>query len=221
MFHLEDVLQLKEGEKVTSMIRRHVMTLLPNLAFAVLLIVLPFFLLFPLFSWGIPGVILFAVAVIGGIVIAIRTMVLWDADVLVITNLRLVDVDQKGLFTRAVTEAQLLNIQEVSWKKNGMFETLFGMGSIIVQTAGTANNVEAVRVPHPQRIADFINNMRHQTAPKKTAIDPEKYEKLKLIQNLLQGFSLEELERIETILRARERQAASDAFLGEDGKQEA
>lgn len=217
MFHLEDVIQLKEGENVVRLIRRHILTLGPSLGLAVLLIVLPFFLLFPLFGLGVVGVIIFAVAVLIGAIVAGRAFLLWDADVLILTTHRLVDVDQKGLFSRNVTEAQLSSIQDVSWSKKGVWQTLLGMGSIMIQTAGASNNIEAIAVSHPQQLAEFLNDLRHQTTPKKAPIDPEKYEKLKVIQNMLQGFSLEELERIETILKARERQAASDAFLEDSG----
>ncbi|MCC7357380.1 PH domain-containing protein [Candidatus Uhrbacteria bacterium] len=217
MFHLEDVLQLKEGENVVRLTRRHVLTLAPGLILALILIVLPFFLLFPLFSLGVLGVMMFGISVLIGIGIAYRTFVLWDADVLLMTTHRLVDVDQKGLFTRNVTEAQMQNIQDVSWSKKGIWETIFRMGSVSIQTAGASSNIEAIKVSEPQRLAEFLNDIRHQTAPKKTVIDPEKYEKMKTIQTMLQQFSLEELERIETILKARERQTVTDAFM-EDAK---
>ena len=220
MFHLEDVLQLKEGENVVRLTRRHILTLAPPLLLALVLIVLPFFLLFPLFDLGVIGVVMFAAAVLFGIGVAYRGVMLWDADVLILTTHRLVDVDQKGLFTRNVTEAQLANIQDVSWSKKGFWQTVLGMGSVQVQTAGSANKIEAIHIAEPQRLAEFLNDMRHQTSPKKALVDPEKYEKLKVIQQMLQGFSLEELERIETILKARERQAASDAFM-DDAKESA
>lgn len=216
MFHLDDVLQLKEGENVIRLIRRHPITLVPSLSLAILLIVLPFFLLFPLFGLGILGVIMFGAAVLIGIGVAARAFLLWDSDVLVMTTHRLVDVDQKGLFTRNVTEAQHTNIQDVSWSKKGIWQTMLGIGSLNIQTAGASLNIEASQVAHPQQLAEYLNDIRHQTAPKKTIVDPEKYEKLKTIQAMLQGFSLDELERIETILKARERQAASDAFLDDE-----
>ncbi len=79
MFHIEDVLQLKDDEQVKAIVRRHVVMLVPRLFLALLLIVIPFFLLFPLFSWGLPGAIGFFVVILIGVVIAIRTLLLWDA----------------------------------------------------------------------------------------------------------------------------------------------
>lgn len=90
MFRLEDVLQLKDTEDVKLVVRRHPVSLVPGLGSALLLIVIPFFFLFPLFAWGIPGVGAFMASVVIGIVVAIRTVLVWNADVLIITTLRLV-----------------------------------------------------------------------------------------------------------------------------------
>lgn len=211
MFHLEDVLQLKDTEDVKLITRRHLMTLAPGLFLALVLIVIPFFLLFPLFSWGIFGVILFLFAVISGIVIAVRSFLLWDADVFIITTHRIVDVDQKGVFMRMVKEAQLPTIQDTSWKRHGMMETVFRMGTITIQTAG--HSIEAHRIPRPELVQDLLNELRHATKPKKIDLTPERREKLRHIDALLEGFSMSELDRIESILKERERTAASDAFL--------
>lgn len=219
MFKLEDVLQMKDGEDVKEIIRRHWLTLVPGLLLAFFLIVVPFFLLFPLFSWGVWGASLFVIAVIVGIVIAIRTFLLWDADVLVVTTLRLVDVDQRGIFTRIVSEAPLSSIQDVSWSRKGFLETLFRIGSVRVQTAGTQAAIEAQRISSPERVNDAINDLRNMTTPKRVDLDPQRLEKLKKISGLLEGFSFEELIRIESILKARERSTVTDAFLEQDETQ--
>jgi len=217
MFKLEDVLQIKDSEDVKEIVRRHWTTLIPPLLLAFILIVIPFFLMFPLFAWGILGVGLFLAAVLIGIVVAIRSFILWDADVLIITSLRLVDVDQRGVFTRIVSEAPLASIQDVSWKRHGMLETLFHTGTIKIQTAGGQAVIEARKISGPERLAEMVNDLRHKTVPKKTDIDPERHEKLKRISALLESFSPEELTRIEAILKARERSTVTDAFLGTDG----
>lgn len=216
MFHLEDVLQLKDTEDVKLITRRHLMTLAPGLFLALCLIVVPFFLIFPLFSWGAIGVGLFLFAVVAGIVIAVRTFLLWDADVFIVTTHRIVDVDQRGVFMRMVKEAQLNTIQDAAWKREGMLETVFRMGTITIKTSGQM--IEAHRIPRPEIVQGLLNDLRHATQPKKEDTSPERREKLRKVSDLLEGFSLEELNRIESILKARERSAASEAFLAGDEK---
>ncbi|MBU2566064.1 PH domain-containing protein [Patescibacteria group bacterium] len=173
MFGLDSILQLKEDETIQAFIRRHLATLFPTLGLAMFLIVMPFFFLFPLFSLGVAGVLIFGVIVIIGILIAIRAFILWEADVMVITNLRVVDVDQNGLLSRHVTEASLSAIQDVSWKRQGMWQTVFRMGSVSIQTAGTTATIEAERIPKPQKVHELINDLRQDVAVSPIAPQPQ------------------------------------------------
>ncbi len=224
MFRLQDVLQLKDTEEVRWLTRRHAVTLFPSLFPAFLLIVLPFFFLFPLFSLGWPGVLAFSASILAGLGVAARSLLIWDADVFIVTNLRVVDVDQSGLFARKVTEAPLATVQDCSWQRKGILETVFRMGSVRVQTAGTAADLEAVRIPAPEAVHGIINDQRQGTRPKRPETGgAARSAKMREIQALLDSFSDEELARIETILRQRERQAAAESFLqapeeAEEGK---
>ena len=173
MFGLDSILQLKEEESIQAFIRRHLATLFPTLGLAMFLIVVPFFFLFPLFSFGVAGVIVFGLIVIIGILIAIRAFILWEADVMVVTNLRVVDVDQRGLLSRHVTEAALSKIQDVSWKRQGIWQTIFRMGSVSIQTAGAQVTIEAERIPQPQQVHELINDLR-QEAGAEPIVQPQR-----------------------------------------------
>ncbi|MFA5935735.1 MAG: hypothetical protein WC787_02705 [Patescibacteria group bacterium] len=212
MFHLEDVLQLKDEEDVKLIVRRHPITLLGGLGIAFLCIVLPFFFIFPLFSWGVAGIALFGILLIAGIVTAMRTILLWDADVLVVTTLRLVDVDQKGIFSRFVKEAPLSSIQDVGWHRKGLIDTVFHVGTLDVTITGTSNLV-VTRVSHPSRINELINDLRHATTPKRMDIAPDRRERLKKISSRLEGLSEEALDRIEAVVKGEDRDGAVAGFL--------
>ncbi len=221
MFHLQDVLQPKDGEQVEAIIRRHVVTLVPPLCLSLLLIVIPFFLLFPLFAWNFFGIILFFASVIFGVLVALRSLMLWDGDVLVLTSLRLIDVDRRGVFARSVSEAYLSSIQDVSWSRHSMLESLFRSGSVSVQTAGTTPRIEVTRIPRPEAVYELINELRHGTLPvtdsgatKAKAPLNDREVRIERITQLIQAYPLEELVRIEAVLEARSRAQTADAFLG-------
>ena len=225
MFHLEDVLQLKEGEHVLAIMRRHGSTLVPPLLLAFILIVVPFFMLFPLFSMGIVGMIIFGAAIVLGLGVAIRAFVLWDADVFILTDARVVDVDQKGIFNRFVAEASIGAIQDVSWTRRGMVQTLFGIGTLSVRTAGGGAVIEAKQIKRPEHLQDVLNDLRNgppkrgadgaMLSPPKDA-NAERAALLKTLQTMLSAYPLEELDRILIVLRAREKSAAADAFYSGD-----
>lgn len=217
MFRIEDVLLLKDDERVKTVTRRHLVTLFPGLFLALILIVMPFFLLFSLFAWGIPGVAIFFTALIAGLCIAFRTLLLWDSDVLIVTSLRLVDVDQRGLFSRIVSETPLASIQHVTWSKKGIIESVFRLGTIKVQTQSVTTAIEAQRIPHPQLIHELINDLRQHAvpmnAPQSGPAPAASPDPLKKISSLLEKYSPEELGRIESVLKARERSTVADAFF--------
>lgn len=223
MFKVEDVLTLKEDERVRSVVRRHPLKLVLPLGLALLFIVIPFFLLFPLFNWGLPGILIFSASLLIGICIALRALVLWDANTFIITTLRIVSVDQRSLLTRVVTELPLISIQDVSWSRDGILENLFRMGSISVQTVGGTTPLGFGRIPRPRDVLELLNEVRLAVAPIGPAptATPEKSgtdgpKKLQAIVSMLESYSDVELQRVEAVLKARERTVASESFFAKE-----
>lgn len=221
MFRLESVLQLKDEEILQTMVRRHMITVAGPLFLALLFIVLPFFFLFPMFSWGTVGVLLFGACVIFGAGLAFRTIFVWDSDVLIVTNLRVIDVDQKGIFSRHVSESSLGAIQDVSWTKKGLWATLFGMGSVKIQTSGAQAVLEAEDIPGPERVHEMINQLKDQ-APK--ASGRENFEpqdrrgRIKRMVLWLEEMDDEQLSEMENTLRRKSKEKAVSSFLADQNK---
>lgn len=163
MFHIHDVVQLKEGERVQRIVRRHLVTLLPSLILGAVFIILPFFFLFYLLHGGAFGIIAFVLSVAFGLFLALRAMHIWDADVLVITTQRLVDVDQHGIWARMVAEVPLDAIQEVRWERAGMKEALFRMGTVRIMTAVPPSELVTPFVLHPEQLQAFLQEIRQAT----------------------------------------------------------
>ncbi|MEK7116096.1 MAG: PH domain-containing protein [Patescibacteria group bacterium] len=215
MFHIEDVLLLTDDEHVKTVARRHIVTLFPRLFLALLLLVLPFFLLFPLFQWGVYGILIFFFLFGFGVVLSFRTLFLWDSDVLIVTNCRVVDVDQRGLFSRMVSEAPITTIQNISWIANGPLDSLFGMGTLRIELASGTAMIEASRISHAKELHQMISGMRNAESPtvlsaiptsESTTLGvrlPTPDSRLHRIVTLLESYSEEDLARIETVLNAR------------------
>ncbi len=68
---------------------------------------------------------------------------------LIITNKNVVQVLQKGLFTRQVSELSMANIEDVSSFQRGVFATMFNFGRMVVETAGEQNNFVFSYCPKP------------------------------------------------------------------------
>jgi len=93
-------------------------------------------------------------------------MVLWNIgfviwtdyylDMWILTDKRLIDVEQKGLFSREVSSLRLDRIQDIKLQVSGFIQTFMGMGSVYVQTAGSEKEFVIRNAKHPEQAKDMI-----------------------------------------------------------------
>src|SRR3990167_6616117 len=91
-----------------------------------------------------------------------RALVLWMSvryEVLLITDRRIIDVDQRGLFRRTVTDAVYNRITDITWSKSGIKETFTGCGGILITTAGSASAIEIRPVRDPKGVQELIRDV--------------------------------------------------------------
>lgn len=162
--------QLHEGEEVLAIIRRHVALLIPPLVLAGLLVLADFFFLPWLFRQQTVGVIGFFVALTIAILIVIRSTYLWRMNVLALTNRRVIDIDQRGLFERRVAEASLDKIQDVRYVIRGLWATVFSFGTVIVQTAGNTTSIEANGIHRPVDVQRQITDAQRLASDHLTTV---------------------------------------------------
>ena len=148
--------RLKEGERIIVVVRHFLFVYTPSIIVALLLISAPLFFMVPLFSFGWPGMIGFGALILAGVLYGSRILVDWCGNAFIITNRRIIDVDQDGFFARHVCEAYYEKIQDVSYRVSGFWGTVFRYGTIVVQTAGTSNNLELHFVRRPREVQHLI-----------------------------------------------------------------
>ncbi|SRR6266404_4486447 len=74
----------------------------------------------------------------------------------VITNLRVVDVTQEGLFSHTISELHIDKIEDATSQTNGILGTMFNYGDVYVQTAGAVERFEFNNVPNPAGIEKMV-----------------------------------------------------------------
>ena len=147
---------LKEGEDVIRVVRRYPWSFAGQGLIALMFLLLPFFLLFPLLRVGTFGVAGLLVLFLIGLFLVVRVMILYWLNVFVITNSRLVDFDQRGFFDRVVSESTYEKIQDVSFSVKGIAQTILGYGTVQIQTAGSQANLEIRNVRNPEDVQHTI-----------------------------------------------------------------
>lgn len=88
----------------------------------------------------------------------------------IITNERLVDVDQKNLLFHSTTEIHLAQIEDVSSEIKGFLGNLFNYGHVYVQTAGTKTRFEFDYVPDPNGVVKQILDLYKQVPMEKRGL---------------------------------------------------
>lgn len=94
------------------------------------------------------------VLVAGLIFVTIYGFIRWFVytnDIYILTNERVINIDQGGFFNRRVTEAELANILNVSYEIKGPIKSFLNFGDISIDTSGSDRNflvLENIENPH-------------------------------------------------------------------------
>jgi hypothetical protein len=83
----------------------------------------------------------------------------------IVTDIRVVDVDQVGLFSHVVSELHIDKIEDVTSETNGVFGTLFNYGHVFIQTAGARERFEFDNVPNPAGIEKLVLDLYEEQNP--------------------------------------------------------
>lgn len=83
-------------------------------------------------------------------------------DIYIVTDQRLVDISQLGLFRRRISELQIRQVQDVSAHVEGVFDTLLHFGDVYIQTAAERENFIFQSIPHPYTVAKQIVDLHEK-----------------------------------------------------------
>ena len=73
-----------------------------------------------------------------------------------VTDHRILEIHQLGLFKRDISELRLSKIQDISVKIEGILPTFFNYGDVVIQTAGVIPEFKFEQVSNPQMVKDRI-----------------------------------------------------------------
>ncbi len=77
-------------------------------------------------------------------------------DVWVVTNERIVNIEQKGLFNRHISELRFSRVQDVTASVDGLIPTMLNFGDVYVQTAAEQERFIFRQVGDPFKIKDRV-----------------------------------------------------------------
>lgn len=166
MFDLKHLPNQKKFEKTLFSLRRHwivpisitfiflVLAAIPVIFFYIVRLTNPQMIQGPL-SWPlfVIGLSTYALAIW---LFYLNSLIDYYLDVWVVTNERIIVIEQKGLFSRTIAELKLYRIQDIKAEVNGVIRTLFDFGEITIQTAAEETHFTFQQVPRPYKISRQI-----------------------------------------------------------------
>jgi len=186
---------LNEGEDLVKIIHRHPITMAGALIAASFFIILDFFFITLLFAQGWWGIGIFFALLIFILILVWRTWIIWAKNTFIVTNKRVIDVDQHGFFSKTVSECNYDKIQDVSYSIKGLLATLFHFGSIKIQTAGNVANLELDYLKDPAFVQELITDQQRGALSSETEKELTKEEILSVLHQAKRGVDEETLKK--------------------------
>lgn len=162
------MIHLEPNEEILMLIRRHWFALFRHVAIIAALFLIPSFFFTFVDLAGKLGAetqsiinFVFSLYILGLMLYAFIVWTDYYLDVWIITNQRLVDIEQMGLFHRTISEIPMSRIQNVTLEIPGFIQTLLRFGNIRVETASQSAFV--IRdAPNMYKAKDLILKYVHQ-----------------------------------------------------------
>ena len=93
-----------------------------------------------------------------GISYALYEFIVWYYDIVVITKDRVIDVNQKSLFSREIKEVPIQKITNIVIKTSGLFSAFFGYGSVLISSG--VGEAELDDLKNPVEVKNVIEGLQ-------------------------------------------------------------
>ncbi len=85
---------------------------------------------------------------------------IYALNTVLVTNKRVIENKQEGLFKHRINELELDKVQDISIKVFGLLAELLSFGNLEIQSAGAKVKFSFTQLPHPQKIKNTIMKLK-------------------------------------------------------------
>jgi uncharacterized membrane protein YdbT with pleckstrin-like domain len=161
------MIKLEQGEHIFLEIRKHWFILFREVFYCFFLAILPIFL-FPLLELigfkidlNFFSLSLFFYS-LWILILWLICFIFWTnfyLDVWYVTDHKMFDIEQIGLFSREISVLRYEKIQDINYEISGIIPSLLNFGDITVQTAGAERNFIMKGIKNPAEVQKKINEI--------------------------------------------------------------
>jgi len=176
------MITLDNDEKIVLEVRRHWFVLLAQSLPLVFLVFFPLIIKIALGVMGLSDIVILSknIETLITIITAVWVWFIWVAffilwtdyylDILILTNKRIIDIEQKGFFSREISTFRLDRIQDITVDVNGVIPTFFDFGDIHIQTAGEVPEISVKSIPDPHKVREIVSRAQDEAIEKSRVV---------------------------------------------------
>lgn len=163
------MVKLEQGERELLEVRKHWFAFVSRIFILPIFAVVPFIIYFIIssfapiqISWnGSLNILLVGAFFVWLLALWITFFVIWTdyyLDVLIVSDQRIINVNQKGLFDRDVATCRMENVQDITTETAGLIPTLLKFGDVRIQTAGEKEEFVIKNAANPEEAKRVISD---------------------------------------------------------------
>jgi hypothetical protein len=153
---------LSNDEQVILVLRQHPVTQIKWISIVVIMLFLPLlFSISGIFDF-LPGKYQFAALVFWYMIttgLVVESFLKWFYRVYIITDERIIDVDFLSMLYKDVSTTKIDNIEDITALTAGFLSAIVDFGTVIIQTAGTKQEIQFERIPQPSKVTTLLNEL--------------------------------------------------------------
>lgn len=189
MMRLDHLPNQRPNERVILFLRRHWFALLGIVSAFTLLVGVPLFAGWYFFDlvegWLAHPILGPLIVILGSIyflsiwLFAFLEFTDYYLDTWIITNERIINIEQEGLFNRTASELDLAAVQDTTAEIHGILQTLFTFGQVYVQTAGEKGRFHFKNIDNPERVKELVTRLVEEDKRRLSALGAGEHGKIK------------------------------------------
>ena len=166
MINLSHLPNQQRDECMQIFLRRHWIVVIKLFLYSLMLLAVPVAILlsfrfsginiFDSFLGGPIAGLLISVYLITVVLITMTQFTDYYLDTWIVTNERVINIEQNGLFSRQVSELHLNQIQDVTSETIGFLPTFLTYGDVYIQTAGEKERFHFEQIDNPEEVKEKI-----------------------------------------------------------------
>ncbi len=169
---ISQLIKQKSYEHIVYVLRRHPIVFLPVCLLFVVLYAVPFVVygmvdmfVFDISAdprWFAVGVLFGAMYVLSISILFFAQFIAYYLDIWIVTNDRIIDIEQYNIFSRTIAELDLFRIQDVTSEVHGFIPSVLHYGDVEIKTASQNIDIVFHTVRHPNTIREDLIRLSHE-----------------------------------------------------------